>query len=163
MATIVCKQGNANSAEHPHIIWLHAIQDTRRHDILSEVPAFPNVGSAIPHALRRDRMTEAPSQKQHWKHRLDGVSSVLMPPGANGRMAPSHMPGIKCASRPGLHLRASAGRDELERTQHRLAATIRDADCGYCAVSARQASERRTSCHEPAGSARSDRRSWSEV
>jgi hypothetical protein len=84
MATIVCKQGNANSAEHPHIIWLHAIQDTRRHDILSEVPASPNVGSAIPHAMRRDRMTEASGQKRHWKHRLDGVSSALMPTDANG-------------------------------------------------------------------------------
>jgi hypothetical protein len=63
MATIVCKQGSANSAEHPHIIWLHAIQDTHRHDILSEVQTFPNVGSAIPHAMRRDRMTETSGPK----------------------------------------------------------------------------------------------------
>jgi hypothetical protein len=32
---------------------------------------------------RRDRMTEASGQKPHWKHRLAGVSSVLMPPDAN--------------------------------------------------------------------------------
>jgi hypothetical protein len=42
-----------NSAEHPHIIWLQAIQDTHRHDILSEVQASPNFGSAIPNTLRR--------------------------------------------------------------------------------------------------------------
>jgi hypothetical protein len=66
-----------NSAEHPHIIWLQAIEDTHCHAVLPRVGIFSKVGLVVPNVASGDRRMVASTQKRHWKHRVADTASVL--------------------------------------------------------------------------------------